>query len=129
MKVASILLGVFFLFACQAETNSAVENVNAGKFYEALQKKDNNILLVDVRTSAEYASGHIEGSILKDVSSPGFEKSFADIPKEKAIYVYCRSGARSGRAAGILAKQGFQKIVNMEDGIISWQQNSFPVVR
>ena len=78
----------------------------------------NGALLVDVRTPGEYQTGHIEGAINIPVSEVESRlKEFGD--KEQNIVVYCRSGARSGRARSMLLSQGFKKVYNL-GGIGRW---------
>jgi len=63
--------------------------------------------LVDVRTPAEYAAGHLEGAINIDIYSPDFEKRLAALDKNAPLYLYCRSGARSGQAMSTAKSLGF----------------------
>ncbi|MCS6857626.1 MAG: rhodanese-like domain-containing protein [Sandaracinaceae bacterium] len=62
--------------------------------------------LLDVRTPEEYQEKHIEGAILIPVQE--LEKRIDEIPKDRPVVVYCRSGARAHRAALILQKHGYQ---------------------
>ncbi|NAX19421.1 MULTISPECIES: rhodanese-like domain-containing protein [unclassified Vibrio] len=76
----------------------------------AWQWIENGALLVDVRTAAEFAVGHIEGALnypLDTVSS-----AFSHIDKQQPIVVYCRSGNRSGQAMAYLLEQGFTQVHN-----------------
>lgn len=69
-------------------------------------------VLVDVRTPQEYSEGHIPGSInvpLHALSQIEYHVAETDVP----LYVYCRSGARSSRAAGILGALGYDKVKNI----------------
>jgi rhodanese-related sulfurtransferase len=77
--------------------------------------------LIDVRTPAEFASGHLKNAVNVDVSGSGFEEKVAQLDKSKPIFVYCRSGARSGRASSILQELGFTQIYDLRDGIAAWQ--------
>lgn len=68
--------------------------------------------LVDVRTPEEYAAGHIDGSInlpLQDIQAG----SVNNLPKDKNIYVYCRSGSRSAQASAKLKAEGFSNITDL----------------
>ncbi len=71
--------------------------------------------LVDVRTPAEYASGHIP----KSINIPLDQIHTIQVPKQNTIYVYCHSGARSARAAGILRRAGYA-VVDL-GGILSYR--------
>ena len=75
-------------------------------------------VLLDVRTLQEYQNGHIPESKnipvqqIDEVSSVVYDK---DTP----LYVYCRSGARSGRASASLKRMGYTNAVNI-GGILSY---------
>tara|TARA_Y100000389_G_C17373404_1_gene470286 strand:+ start:778 stop:1125 length:348 start_codon:yes stop_codon:yes gene_type:complete len=70
----------------------------------------NDILIVDVRTSAEYDSGHIPNSV--NIEWQDIMKLNETSAKDKYIYLYCRSGNRSGKAAKILNDNGFMNVIN-----------------
>lgn len=64
-------------------------------------------VIIDVRTAGEYNAGHIKGSLNIPVDRIG--SKIEDIKKKgKPVITCCRSGARSGMAAGILKKQGIE---------------------
>ena len=88
---------------------------------------DTSVVLLDVRTAAEFAEGHIKGAVLIDQGQSGFvEKAKATLPIDKKIAVYCRSGRRSANAAGKLADVGY-KCVNLKGGIKVWIDAKKPV--
>lgn len=86
-----------------------------------------NGLLLDVRTNGEFASGHLKGAAQIDYNNPNFKNDIAELDKNKPVYVYCRSGARSGRAAKIMKGMGFKEVYNLEGGILAWQRAGKPV--
>lgn len=61
--------------------------------------------LLDVRTTGEWEGGHLEGAVLIPIRD--LEARLAEIPRDKAVVVYCASGARSARAAAILSGAGY----------------------
>ncbi|MCY9803853.1 rhodanese-like domain-containing protein [Vibrio scophthalmi] len=67
-------------------------------------------LVVDVRTPQEFQAGHLDDAINYPLSD--LAQHFANIDKQQAIVVYCRSGARSGRAYDYLISQGFTQVHN-----------------
>ncbi len=75
--------------------------------------------VLDVRTPREFASGRLTGSINVDLNAPDFprqvEALVADgtIATSQPVYLYCRSGSRSGRAARILREMGFPEAWNV----------------
>jgi rhodanese-related sulfurtransferase len=68
--------------------------------------------LIDVRSRDEYDAGHINGAVNLDVQAIQ-AGSLPSVAKTQKIYVYCRSGARSGQATSILKSAGYQNIVNL----------------
>lgn len=71
--------------------------------------------LLDVRTPAEYAQGHLAGAVNVDVMAPDFRQQIdaMNLPEEGPVYLYCRSGNRSGTAAGILRQMGHGGALNI----------------
>jgi rhodanese-related sulfurtransferase len=68
--------------------------------------------LVDVRSAAEFGSGHIPGAVNVPVNELGAKlKSLG--PKDKPVIVYCASGTRSAMARSVLKAQGFEKVFNL----------------
>lgn len=82
---------------------------------------DKSIVLLDVRTPAEFASGHISGATNIDFESGTFASDIIKLDKSRSYAVYCRSGNRSGQATALMAKDGFKSIFNLNGGIIDWQ--------
>lgn len=84
-----------------------------------LLDKNDNVILLDVRTMSEYEEKHIPNSILipVDVLKSEAENKLND--KNKTIIVYCRSGNRSRTASNILLKLGYKNVLDM-GGIIDW---------
>ncbi|MEN8799806.1 MAG: rhodanese-like domain-containing protein, partial [Flavobacteriaceae bacterium] len=67
-----------------------------------------NVVLVDVRTPEEYQEGHLEGAINIDWFTPDFTKQVEALGHKKGIYVYCKKGGRSAKAAILLDSLGYQ---------------------
>ena len=83
-----------------------------------------SIQLVDVRTTNECNNGHISKALNIDFfNRANFQKSFENLDKEKPVYLYCRSGNRSQKAAKRLLKMGFIEIIDLKGGYSSWQIN------
>lgn len=81
-------------------------------------------LLLDVRTPEEFNSGHIAGAV--NISVDQLAQRLSEVPQDKPVVLYCRSGNRSSQAAQILAQAGYTQIYDL-GGIITWQQQGFPV--
>ena len=124
-KLLTCLLATLGLTTACGQQN--FENADVQEFAELIA--DSNVVVLDVRTVAEFAEGHIQGAILIDQGQSDFmEKAKATLPAGKTIAVYCRSGRRSANAAGRLADAGY-KCVNLKGGIIAWQGANMPVTK
>lgn len=82
--------------------------------------------LLDVRTPAEYAAGHIKGAKLIPLAE--LPRRLNEVPKNRAVYVICRSGARSAQASALLREAG-RRAVNVGGGMNDWVRAGFPVTR
>lgn len=82
--------------------------------------RDGNVILVDVRTPAEWSEGHIPGAINIDIFSADFSRKAKELlPQEKEVAVYCKGGGRSKKAARRLIKMGYT-VYNLKGGITQW---------
>ncbi len=95
------------------------------KHWKAGDKSPVPFMLLDVRTAEEYAEGHIQGALLIPVQE--LQQRISEVPKDKQVYVYCRSGVRSVRAAKMLVEAGYTRIENVQGGFMAWKDAGFPV--
>lgn len=86
-----------------------------------------NPLILDVRTSGEYKSGHIPGAELLPVQIFAENLNKLEEYKDEDIFLYCASGNRSTVAARMLIDAGFTKVYNLRRGISDWARNGYPV--
>lgn len=102
----------------QADTVNTYISVSAEEAKEYMDKEENYIIL-DVRTQEEYDAGYIPGAIL----IPDFEiadRAEKELPdKDQLILVYCRSGNRSKKASAQLVAMGYTNVVEF-GGINDW---------
>ncbi|AZN38719.1 rhodanese-like domain-containing protein [Paenibacillus albus] len=75
-------------------------------------------LLIDVREPAEFNSGAIPGALNIPLSQLG--QRIGEIPKERELLLYCRSGMRSKTAARMLSRGGYRHINHLQGGISAW---------
>ena len=107
--------GLCAIFGCSAK---AFESVDAAEFAREIAKE--GVQIVDVRTAAEYAEGHIPNAVNIDVYSSDFADKIAKLDKDRTVAIYCRSGRRSKSAAEQAVKRGF-KVVELDGGVLSWR--------
>lgn len=73
---------------------------------------DPGTVVIDVRTPAEFAGGHLEGAVNIDVQSPDFDALVTQLDPAGSYYVYCRSGNRSAQAIDRMTALGFTDLTN-----------------
>jgi len=105
-------------FAFQGEDAPQFKDVPAKAFQKAFKEKPG--LLLDVRTPKEFASGHIAGAVNIDFFQENFKDELAKLDKTKPVYVYCRSGGRSGKTMAQMKEMGFVFVYNLEGGVLGW---------
>lgn len=89
--------------------------------HEALQYADSpDHFFLDVRESYEYEAGHVPGAMLMPWSSGVLNERWNELPGDKTIIVYCKSGGRSAAASQFLSDRGVTNIVNMTGGFSSY---------
>ena len=126
MKYSSFLLFiVLFLSACSSNGGNPV--LDAKTFSEKLKSTPNAVLL-DVRTPGEFSKEYIEGALLADWNSDGFQRRIDAIDKNAPVFVYCLSGGRSSSAAAAMRKQGYKEVYELQGGIMKWKSAGLPVV-
>jgi rhodanese-related sulfurtransferase len=81
---------------------------------------DSAVTVIDVRTSEEFAEGHLGGAALIDFNSPSFEHDVARLDRDRSYLVYCRSGNRSGQAVAVMGDLGFERVWDMDGGVTAW---------
>ncbi|MCR4809149.1 MAG: rhodanese-like domain-containing protein [Prevotella sp.] len=122
-KIITCLLAVLGLTSACGQGN--YENVDVDGFATLIA--DSSVVVLDVRTAAEFEEGHLQGAVLIDQGQSNFiEKAKATLPIDKKIAIYCRSGRRSANAANRLSEVGY-KCVNLKGGIIAWKDADMPV--
>ncbi|MCK6392261.1 rhodanese-like domain-containing protein [Zoogloea sp.] len=86
-------------------------------------------IVVDVRESAEYGSGHLLNA--RHIPLGELEKRLGELDKfkDKPVILNCQSGSRSASACGVLRKAGFNHVHNLEGGIAAWEQAGMPISR
>ena len=130
--IAAAILAAGPLTACtgnsgEVSTSVGATAASAPSFKAALSpaefsaaiKREGTILL-DVRTAAEFADGHLPGAVNADVESADFADQLADLDPAAAYALYCRSGNRSAAAMAILEQMGFGSIYHLDGGYTAW---------
>jgi rhodanese-related sulfurtransferase len=120
------MLGLFLIYFQMSRTAGSITPREA----YALAARDSTIILLDVRTPAEFdgETGHVRGALLLPIEELEGRAGELDRVKDRLIIAYCRSGRRSRDAAALLGGRGF-RVLNLEGGILAWNAEQLPVVR
>lgn len=119
-------IGSFVFSGCEPTSKEASTEQSTGFAMDlsaedfSRYNTDSTSVLLDVRTHEEFQSGHIPGALMIDYYDKDFAIRISTLDKAKTIYVYCRSGGRSGRAMKMLQEQGFDRLYNLDGGIKAW---------
>ena len=121
MKNTLLALGLLWTLSCHPQ-ESIVKKIDRTAVEAEVIGKD--VQLVDVRTPMEYNNGHIDDAVNFDVNGTSFLKQIKTLDKEKPVYLYCKMGGRSNRAAEILKSNGFKKIFDYTGGYDDWRTHN-----
>jgi phage shock protein E len=122
---------IFPLFIIVLAACSSPDSKNSTNYLlqpEEFQSKiSGGATLIDVRTVEEYASGHITGSLHMDIKNPGFKDNVMMLDRTKEYALYCASGVRSGKAADLMKKEGFESVYTLAGGVKTWKDKGLPL--
>jgi phage shock protein E len=99
----ALLLLTLNIIAQPAETHQSIKDG---------QQEETSMLVIDVRTPAEWHTGHLDGAEHIEWQDIGEKIDQLTSNKHDNIYLYCRSGNRSGKAMTILKQQGYTNVIN-----------------
>ena len=105
----------------------AAPRISQAELLARLDKKDSRLVVLDVRTAAEYAAGHVPGA--RNVSHDELASRLGELDalRDKDVVLYCHSGRRSALAADVLRKAGFTRLRHLDGDFLAWQAESRPV--
>lgn len=107
-----ILIGVAVALFYLNKLKNSKTMIPPQKFKELL--KEESGVIIDVRTKGEYNNGHLKKTDYNfDMSSSDFEQKIDKLDKDKHYFLYCRSGARSGRATQMMKRKGYENVYNI----------------
>ncbi len=125
-KLIASFAALILLAGCSSTGSASTVNLNVSEFSQKITEPD--VIILDVRTPEEFASGHIEGALNIDFNSGDFANEITRLNPSENYAIYCRSGSRSGQAASIMHKAGFHDVSNLNGGVIDWTNAGLPLV-
>ena len=134
--VLSLLLvtGLVLAPACASKPAPSVTQVTAVSATQAqslIQQNQGNpqFVILDVRTPAEFAEGHIAGAVNLNYLDNNFKTELGKLNRDDTYLVHCRTGGRSDGAVGVMQERGVKQVYHMTGGIIEWQDQGLPTVQ
>lgn len=124
--IIGVLTALLVTIGCSNGTAEQVQYISAKQAQE-MTKKDTSVVVLDVRSGDEYASGHIKNA--KNIPVNVLDGRIAELSqyKNRTIIAVCRTDRRSTMAAEILMKNGFRVNV-IQGGMNSWADNGLPII-
>lgn len=121
MKFYSILvLFISFAFSsCNGQQSKNIETIAPEAFAKKISETP-KAQIIDVRTPEEFNSEHIDNALNINWFADDFATKIQKLDKSKPVFVYCKSGSRSAKAAVKLEELGFTIIYQLEGGILKW---------
>ncbi len=111
----------FLMISCNSPKEGTIQKIDRATVKAEVIGKE--VQWIDVRTPQEYNAGHIDDAVNFDVKGESFVEQINTLDKNKPIYLYCRRGGRSNRAAEILKSEGFMEIYDYSGGYDEWSAN------
>ena len=115
-----VFFTLLLVYSCQIFESKDINEISDSQFTEI---QDTDFILVDVRTTEEFESGHIQDAVNFDFYSESFQKEILSLDKSSSIILYCRTQNRSTKTANFLKENGYKEITVLEGGITSWVKN------
>jgi phage shock protein E len=108
-----------------AAAGASLPSISPQALLERQAKGDPSLFVLDVRTAEEFAAGHVPGAV--NVPYDQVASQLAQIPKDKDVVLYCKSGRRAGLAADVLAANGYTKLGHLQGDMQAWSKDGRPV--
>lgn len=119
------LLPTFMLMLTSFSSVSAQRTQLSSPEIKEVLKKNKAIVILDVRTSEEFAAGHLNGAQNIDIRQQDAYSKLDKLNQKITYLVYCRTNHRSGMAVDYMMQKGFKKVYQMMDGFPGWIANNF----
>jgi len=126
-KLLLLLISLVAFTVAGCSSSGTATSVGPTEFEKLTQQP--GVVVLDVRTPAEYASGHLPNAVNLDVESPTFATGVSQLDPNATYAVYCRSGNRSKVALDQMNEAGIKNAQDLDGGIVGWQAEGLPVVQ
>lgn len=105
--------------------STSAELWTVSELNESISKLDHELVLLDVRTQAEYESGHILNAINISHEQILEDPELLAEYKDSQMVVFCRSGGRAGKVIQLLESIGFEDIIDIDGDMLAWSEAGY----
>ncbi|MBO0952208.1 thioredoxin domain-containing protein [Fibrella forsythiae] len=95
--------------------------------FASLLNQTKQAQVIDVRTPAEFADGHLPNAVNINSQREDFRQALGELDKTRPVFVYCLSGGRSKAAAEKLRELGYPTVYELQGGYLKWSSKMMPV--
>lgn len=113
------------LVAAAAVADPALRPVSQQALLDRVAAGDRDLVVLDVRAPEEFVTGHVPGAV--NIPYDQVAARLAEVPKDKDVVLYCRSGRRAALAAEVLAANGYSRLGYLEGDMPAWIGKGRPV--
>ena len=140
-KIVSALAGLAFMMMGNwnlpaAESSGAAKPSAEPKAAQLIDANEaasliaaKKVVVLDVRTPQEFATGHLTGATNLDFHSKEFQAQLERLNKKQSYLVHCAVGGRSARACKLMSELNFSSVYDLKGGIKAWEQAGKPLVK
>lgn len=126
---ASLIVGCLVLTLLLSACDQGPRVVGSLSADVLLSAPPTDALILDVRTTDEFASGHVPGAINIPYDEVGMRVEEIGSDRDRTVVVYCESGGRAGKAEATLLASGFTDLVHLEGDMRAWRSEGRPTAK
>lgn len=121
-----LILLLTFSSSCAQKTQSNLKVLPAQEYLKTFEQTK-GAQLIDVRTPEEVQEGYIAGAKNINFYDENFAEQVKTLHKNQPVFLYCRSGGRSGKASQMLLEAGFTQVYDLQGGMNAWSSENMPI--
>ncbi len=93
----------------------------------ALLEKEDDLVVLDVRTPREFEAGHLKGAKMVTFGGEDFERELAKLDRKQTYLMHCASGGRGSKTLEVMKRLGFESVLHLQEGFNGWAAAGQPV--
>ncbi len=110
-----------------SDASTGIRVVSPESAAAILDEPPPGLVVLDVRTTEEFAEGHLADATMLDFYRDDFADRLAELDPDTPYLIYCRSGNRSGQTRALMDELGFTDVADVDGGILAWDDAGLPI--